>query len=129
MRTYVRVVLIVFAAFELVLGLWLSIVPKTFYDHVPTVNWTPPYSDHLFHDFGGASLGLGIVLAAAAVRFDKFLAAVALIAYLAYAGPHLLFHLGHLEGDNPVLSAGLAVILALMVLVPLTALVGVRKVT
>ncbi|HWD79173.1 MAG TPA: hypothetical protein VG497_09825 [Kribbella sp.] len=132
MRTYVRVVLIVLAALEIVLGLWLSIVPKTFYDHVPTVNWTPPYSDHLFHDFGGASLGLGIVLAAAALRFDRFLAAIALTAYLAYAGPHLFFHLGHLDGDNPALSTGLAVVLALMVLVPLTALTalaGVRKVT
>ena len=87
MRTYVRVVLIVLAAFELLLGLWLSIVPRTFYDHVPTVNWTPPYSEHLFRDFGGASLGLGIVLAAAAIRLDRFLTAVALIAFLAYAGP------------------------------------------
>jgi len=129
MRGYVRGVLIAFAAFELVLGGWLTFVPKTFYDHVPTVNWTPPYSDHLFHDFGGASLGLGIVLTAAAIRFDRFLTVVALIAYLAYAGPHLVFHLGHLEGDEPVLSIGLAVILALMVVLPLTALAGTRRMT
>ncbi|GAA1601097.1 hypothetical protein [Kribbella karoonensis] len=129
MRTYVRAVLIAFAAFEVILGLWLSIVPKTFYDHVPTVNWTPPYSDHLFHDFGGASLGLGIVLAAAAIRFDRFLTAVALIAYLVYAGPHLAFHLGHLENGQGLLSTGLAVILALMVVLPLVALAGVRKLT
>ncbi|GAA1126468.1 hypothetical protein GCM10009630_25360 [Kribbella jejuensis] len=127
MRTYVRTVLVVFAVFELLLGLWLSIVPKTFYDHVPTVNWTPPYSDHLFHDFGGASLGLGIVLAAAAIRLDRFLTVVALIAYLAYAGPHLFFHLGHLDGGSVVLSTGLAVILALMVLIPLSALAGARR--
>ena len=62
MKTYVRTVLVIFAAYELILGLWLTFVPKTFYDHVPTVDWTPPYSDHLFHDFGGATLGLGIVL-------------------------------------------------------------------
>ncbi|HEY3561457.1 MAG TPA: hypothetical protein VGL05_28525 [Kribbella sp.] len=129
MRTYVRAVLIVLAAFELILGFWLSIVPRTFYDHVPTVNWTPPYSDHLFHDFGGASLGLGIVLTAAAVRLDRFLTVVALIAFLAYAGPHLFFHLGHLEGGEALLSTGLAVILALLVLLPLTALAGVRKLT
>ena len=129
MRTYVRVVLLALAAFAVLLGLWLSIVPRTFYDHVPTVNWTPPYSDHLFRDFGGASLGLGIVLAAAAVRLDRFLTAVALIAYLAYAGPHLVFHLGHLDGGSAALSTGLAVILTLMVLVPLSALAGVRKLT
>ncbi|WP_328999279.1 DUF4345 family protein [Kribbella sp. NBC_00709] len=129
MKTYVRIVLWILAVFELVLGLWLTIVPKTFYDHVPTVNWTPPYSDHLFHDFGGASLGLGIVLTAAAIRFERFWTVIALLAYLAYAGPHLLFHLGHLEGEQRGLSIALAAILSLMVLLPLTALAGVRKLT
>lgn len=129
MRTYVRTVLIILATFEVLLGLWLSIMPKTFYDHVPTVNWTPPYSDHLFHDFGGASLGLGIVLTAAAIRLDRFWTVIALVAFLAYAGPHFFFHLGHLEGDEALLSIGLAVVLALLVVLPLTALAGVRKLT
>ncbi|MFD3402367.1 hypothetical protein ACFWUU_16905 [Kribbella sp. NPDC058693] len=129
MRTYVRTVLWILAVMELVLGLWLTIVPKTFYDHVPTVNWTPPYSDHLFHDFGGASLGLGIVLTAAAIRLDRFWTVIALVAYLAYAGPHLVFHLGHLEGDEHALSIGLAVILTLMAVLPITALAGTRKLT
>jgi FtsH-binding integral membrane protein len=129
MRTYVRSVVWVLAVFELVLGFWLTFAPKTFYDHVPTVNWTPPYSDHLFHDFGGASLGLGIVLAAAAIRLDRFWTVIVLVAYLAYAGPHLVFHLGHLEGDERGLSIALAVILALMVVLPLTALAGTRKLT
>jgi hypothetical protein len=128
-KTYIRTVLVIFAAYELILGLWLTFVPKTFYDHVPTVNWTPPYSEHLFRDFGGATLGLGIVLAAAAIRFDRFLVAVALLAYLAYAAPHLVFHLGHLEGDEPGWSIALAVALALSVLVPVSALAGVRKLT
>lgn len=129
MKAYVRAVLWILAVFELVLGLWLTIVPKTFYDHVPTVNWTPPYSDHLFHDFGGASLGLGIVLTAAAIRLDRFWTVIALLAYLAYAGPHLVFHLGHLEGDERGLSIALAVILTLTVVLPLTALAGTRKLT
>ena len=129
MNTYVRTVLVVFAAYEIILGLWLTIVPKTFYDHVPTVNWTPPYSDHLFHDFGGATLGLGIVLAAAAIRFDRYLTVVALLAYLAYAAPHLVFHLGHLEGNEPGWSTALAVVLALSVLIPASALVAARKLT
>jgi hypothetical protein len=129
MRTYVRTVLWILAVMELVLGLWLTIIPKTFYDRVPTVNWTPPYSDHLFHDFGGASLGLGIVLTAAAIRLDRFWTVIALVAYLAYAGPHLVFHLGHLEGDERTLSIGLAVILALMVALPLSALAGTRTLT
>jgi hypothetical protein len=129
MKTYVRTVLIVFAAYELILGLWLTIVPKTFYDHVPTVDWTPPYSDHLFRDFGVASIGLGIVLTAAAIRFDRYLTVVALLAYLAYAVPHLVFHLGHLEGGEPGWSAALVVVLALSAAVPLSALIAARRMT
>jgi hypothetical protein len=129
MKTYIRTVLVIVAAYELILGLWLTVVPKTFYDHVPTVDWTPPYSDHLFHDFGGATLGLGIVLAAAAIRFDRYLVVVALVAYLAYAVPHLVFHLGHLEGEEPGWSIALAVVLALSALIPVSALAGARKLT
>jgi hypothetical protein len=127
MKTYVRTVLVIFAAYELILGLWLTFVPKTFYDHVPTVDWTPPYSDHLFHDFGSATLGLGIVLTAAAIRLDRFLTAIALLAYLAYAVPHLVFHLGHLDGEEPGWSIALVVALVLSALIPASALVAARK--
>ncbi|MGZ0146254.1 hypothetical protein ACXJJ3_04235 [Kribbella sp. WER1] len=129
MRAYVRTVLIVFAALELVLGVWLTFLPKTFYDTVPTVDWDPPYNDHLFHDFGAASLGLGIVLTAAAIRLDRYLTAVALLAYLAFAVPHMVFHLGHLNGEEPGWSAVLGVGVGLMALVPISALAGVRKLT
>jgi hypothetical protein len=129
MKGYVRAVLIVFAAFELVLGGWLTFAPKTFYDHVPTVDWTPPYSDHLFRDFGGASLGLGIVLTAAAIRLDRYLAAVALLAYLAFSLPHMIFHLAHLEEGEPGWSVVVAAVVILMVVLPLTALVETRKLT
>jgi hypothetical protein len=129
MRVYVRSVLVVLAAFELVLGLWLTFFPRAFYNDVPTVDWTPPYSEHLFRDFGGASLGLGIVLTAAAVRFDRLLTVVALLAYLGFAVPHLVFHLGHLEGGETGWSIGLAVVLSLSVLVPVSALFGVRNQT
>ncbi|WP_427893833.1 DUF4345 family protein [Kribbella sp. GL6] len=129
MRAYTRVVLIVFAVFELILGLWLTVLPKTFYDHVPTVDWDPPYNDHLFHDFGSATLGIGIVLTAAAIRFERWLVAVALLAYLAFSVPHLVFHLGHLNGAEPGWSVVLGVGVGLMALVPLSALAGVRKLT
>ncbi|MEU4193993.1 hypothetical protein AB0E69_18985 [Kribbella sp. NPDC026611] len=127
MKTYIRAVLIVFAAYELILGLWLAIVPKTFYDHVPTVDWTPPYSDHLFHDFGLASVGIGIVLTAAAIRPERYLTVVALLAYLAYAAPHFVFHLGHLQSEQPGWSAALVIVLALSVAFPLSALAGARR--
>jgi hypothetical protein len=129
MRAYVRAVLIAFAALQLVLGVWLTLVPKTVYDNVPTVDWDPPYAEHAFRDFGAASLGLAIVLVAAAVRLDRYLATLALVAYLAFSIPHTIFHLGHLEPDQPGWSIVLAVAVSLMVVLPLTALLGTRRMT
>jgi hypothetical protein len=128
MKGYVRSVLIFFAAYELVLGLWLTFFPAEFYE-LPTVDWTPPYSEHLFRDLGGASLGIGIVLVAAAIRLERVLALVALLAFLAFALPHLVFHLGHLESGEPGWSTVLAIVLALSVLVPASALPGAWKLT
>jgi hypothetical protein len=129
MKTYVRTVLVIFAVIEFVLGLWLTFTPRTFYDHVPTVDWDPPYNDHLFHDVGGTSLGLGIVLAAAAIRLDRYLAGVALLAYLAFTVSHMVFHLGHLESSEPGWSIVLAVGVSLMVVVPASALIAARRMT
>jgi hypothetical protein len=127
MKTYVRCVLIVFATYELILGVWLALFPASFYNNVPTVDWTPPYSEHLFRDFGDATLGLAVLLIAAAVRFERVLVLVALVAYLVYAVPHLVFHLGHLEGDSPGWSLALAAVLLLSVLLPASALAAARK--
>ena len=98
MRTVLRSGLAVLAAAELVLGAWTLFLPASFYADVPTVDLTPPYSEHLFRDFGGATLGLALALAAAAVWLDKRLVVVALLAYLAFSLPHLVFHLDHLSG-------------------------------
>ncbi|GAA1696677.1 hypothetical protein GCM10009745_48450 [Kribbella yunnanensis] len=96
----VRLSLLVLAAFELTLGVWTTFFPENFYNEVPTVDWTPPYSEHLFSDFGGATLGLGVMLAAATIWMERRLVLVALVAYLAFAVPHSLFHLEHLHGDS-----------------------------
>jgi hypothetical protein len=127
-RLYVRSVLVLFAAFELVLGVWMTFLPASFYD-LPTVDWTPPYSEHLFRDLGGMKLGLAIVLTAAAISFDRRLSQIALLAYLAFSVTHLIFHLGHLEGDSPGWSAVLVIVTALSVLLPLSALPGTRRMT
>ncbi|WP_433168981.1 hypothetical protein [Kribbella sp. CA-247076] len=128
MNLYVRSVLVLFTAFELVLGLWMAFLPASFYE-MPTVDWTPPYSEHLFRDLGGMKLGMAIVLGAAAISFDRLLTKVALAAYLAFAVTHFAFHIGHLESHSPGWSAVLVAITALSVLLPLTALIGARRMT
>jgi hypothetical protein len=117
-RTAIRGGLIVLALVELVLGAWTLLFPESFYRDVPTVDLTPPYSEHLFRDFGGATLGLALVLAAAAVWMELRWVVVALLAYLAFAAPHLVFHLGHLHGATTSEAVVLTTLLAGSVALP-----------
>jgi hypothetical protein len=117
-RTAIRGGLALLATVELVLGGWTLLFPASFYRDVPTVDLTPPYSEHLFRDFGGATLGLALVLAAAAVWMELRWIAVALLAYLAFAAPHLVFHLGHLHDATAVEAGVLTALLAGSVALP-----------
>jgi hypothetical protein len=119
----VRPGLALLAALEILLGLWTLLFPASFYSGVPTVDATPPFSEHLFRDFGGATLGLAVVLTAAAVWMERRLVVTALLAYLAFAAPHLVFHLGHLHGLGGPPAAALVAVLTGSVVLPLTLLV------
>jgi hypothetical protein len=119
MRGVVRGALVGLAAIQLVLGLWTALVPESFYNDAPTVDWTPPYSEHLFRDFGGATLGNAVVIIAAAIWPERRLVIVALTSYLVFAVPHLIFHGEHLHGGSAGLAVALMVVLVLSVLLPL----------
>jgi hypothetical protein len=123
MSPLLRPGLALLAAVEIVLGLWTLVFPASFYADVPTVDLTPPFSEHLFRDFGGATLGLAVVLTAAAVWTERRLVVVALLAYLAFDVPHLGFHLGHLDGAGAAAATALVVVLAGSVVLPLALLV------
>jgi hypothetical protein len=123
MSPLLRPGLALLAAVEIVLGLWTLVFPASFYADVPTVDLTPPFSEHLFRDFGGATLGLAVVLTAAAVWTEQRLVVVALLAYLAFSAPHLVFHLGHLDGAGAAAATALVVVLAGSVVLPLALLV------
>jgi hypothetical protein len=118
-----RAGLIVLAGVELVLGGWTLLFPESFYREVPTVDLTPPFSEHLFRDFGGATLGIALVLAAAAVWLELRWVVVALLAYLAFSAPHLAFHLGHLHGATPLEAGVLTGLLVASVVGPVVLLV------
>lgn len=80
------------AALQTGVGGWLALAPRSFYTTVPTVDRYPPFSEHAFRDFGGASLGIAVVLVAATVFLERRLVCTALLAYLVFAGGHLFFH-------------------------------------
>jgi Domain of unknown function (DUF4345) len=131
MTLALRMGLSLLALIELVLGVWTLGFPESFYDDVPTVNLTPPYSEHLFRDFGGATLGLAIVLAAAAIWPETRLVITALLAYLAFSVPHLVFHVGHLHGatagEAALLTSGLAGLVVLPIALLVVAAVRARR--
>ena len=110
------------AAVETVLGLWTLLFPASFYADVPTVGLTPLFSEHPFRDFGGATLGLAVVLTAAAIWTERRLVVVALLAYLAFSAPHLAFHLEHLHGADVPAATALVVVLTGSVALPLALL-------
>lgn len=122
MRTIVRLGLVVLAGIQLSTGLWMQFFPTSFYRDFPTVDLTPPFSEHLMRDFGGASLGLAVVIGAAALWMERRLVIIAVVAYLVYSVPHLVFHLGHLHHASTinvwfiVLTLGGSVLLPLLVL-------------
>lgn len=118
MRLFLRVGLGILALTELTLGTWQQFWPEGFYRDFPTVELTPPFSEHLMRDFGGASLGLAVVLAAAAWWLEHKLVLIALLAYLVFAVPHLGFHLARLHGATAADVAFLAISLGLSVALP-----------
>ncbi|MEU4389620.1 hypothetical protein [Kribbella sp. NPDC023855] len=122
-----RVGLLCLTAVQLVVGMWTLAFPASFYNDVPTVDWTPPYSEHLFRDFGSTTVGIGIVLTAAAIWLERRLVLVALLAYLAYSISHLAFHAHHLNPESPSLSALLLAVTILSVLLPFALLPAALK--
>jgi len=118
-RTVVRIGLAALASIQLITGVWMQFSPVSFYQDFPTVDLTPPFSEHLMRDFGGVTLGLAVVIGAAAIWMERRLVLVALVAYLVYSGPHLVFHLGHLHDASPLDVSFIVLTLGGSVLLPL----------
>jgi hypothetical protein len=118
MTVVLRVGLALLAAAELVIGAWNQFWPESFYNDFPTVSLTPPFAEHYARDFGGATLGIGIVLAAAAIVPRTVLVVPALLAVIAFGIPHFVFHLHHLEHATASEAAFLMVSTGLAAWVP-----------
>lgn len=109
-----RAGLAVLALAAAIQGVWMYLAPRSFYDDVPTVSASGPFSQHLMSDIGGLNLAMAVVLACAAAWLDRRLARVALAAYIVYALSHLLFHLTHLDHLTPASETALVTGLLLL---------------
>lgn len=113
-------------------GVWATFWPRSFFDDFPGlgfawVNLYPPFNEHLVRDVGTFYLAFAVLFAITTRLMGKRLTRIALISWLFFAVPHLIFHLTHLEGLEGSDAVGQSLSLALLVLVPLALLTQVRK--
>jgi hypothetical protein len=125
---WVRVGLTLLCFEMFLLGLPAAFVPHWFFDwFLFGRGWVAnggPYNVHTVADIGQPYLGLGVVLAVAAVRHGRSLSWVAALGATVANGVHLLFHvvhaadmpLGDVVSENALLALGVAVGLWVMIL-------------
>lgn len=109
-------------------GVQTLVDPRGFYEDFPFGRgWVAadgPFNVHLLRDFAALNLALGIVAGAALGARSRALARVAGAAWLAYAVPHLVYHLNHLDLYEGVDLAGNVITLSLVVVLALVPLVA-----
>jgi hypothetical protein len=128
----VRVVLAIWAAVAVQLGIWATFAPRSFYDDYPAfgrewVRVDGPYNEHLVRDFGALNLALAVMTIAALVTFGRPLVIATAVAWLAWGVPHLVYHLRHLdlyETEDQVLNVFALAALPVLAVVVLVLTIG-----
>ena len=126
-RAIIRVGLLLLGLPQALIGLWALVAPRDWYESFPGAghSWLPAYGaydEHLATDVGATFVAIGLVLVLASVYLERRLVQVALVAYLVFEIPHLVYHLGaddQLSGGDQIASATtltLTVLLALALL-------------
>jgi hypothetical protein len=127
---WIRIALAFLSLGGLAVGVWALFLPRSFYEDFPSpgrdwVSTLGPYDEHLVRDVGESNLAFGVLLALAAIRPDRRLVLVSILAYLVYTVPHFIFHLTQTHafsmGDNLAQLVSLGVQVAL----PVAILLGV----
>ncbi|MEM7140754.1 MAG: hypothetical protein AAF548_06935 [Actinomycetota bacterium] len=115
-RLVARIGLGYLAALSLVIGVWATVGPRSFYDDFPGFGrmWIAPdgpYNEHLVRDVGGLYLAFGALVVAAAIALSRALVTTAAVAALATGLPHLAYHAANTDvldtADTAVSLVGL----------------------
>jgi hypothetical protein len=132
MTVFIRIGLAILFLDEFVVGAWNAISPETFYRYFPTVDLTPPFSEHYARDFGGASLGIALLLGIAFFKPKAHFVIPAALAFSIFSVPHFFYHVDHLEGATVVEAIALtfanAVVALLGVVIILVTIARDRRV-
>jgi hypothetical protein len=92
-------------------GLWAFFAPKSFYDNLAEY---PPYNEHLFHDLGAFSIGIGAFVVFALLRWTALQVALGgvAVASVFHAVAHII---DHGEGGKSSDAFNLSIFALLMV--------------
>jgi hypothetical protein len=121
-RVVLRVGVWFLALVVLLVGVVATLDPRVFYDDIPWVSLAPPYSEHLMRDYGAMNLALGLVTVVAAITMDRLAVRTALVAYVAFAVPHLIFHVTHHHHYTTPQAVGETTALVIAAVLPLVLL-------
>lgn len=86
------------AAAQAEIGIWGLVAPHSFFADFPGAghHWVAAlgaYNEHLVRDFAASELGFALLLAAAAVWFERRLVLIAGSVFVIATLPHLAYHL------------------------------------
>ncbi len=90
-------ILVTLAAPQFLIGLWAVAAPRHWFDRFPGIDprlvaAEPPFNEHLATDAGAGFLATDLALAVAAVWGHRIAIQTALLAFVTFAAPHLLYH-------------------------------------
>jgi hypothetical protein len=97
---WVTVGLVLLAVPNLVAGAWGLLAPEHWFEYFP--GWAPrlvaafaPFNEHLVSDAAAGLFASGVAAAAALWWRSRDVVIVTMLAFLAFALPHAMFHLAH----------------------------------
>lgn len=126
-----RAALVLTAASAAGVGLLAAFAPRSFYDDFPYVgHWVDrlgPYNEHLVTDVGALYLGFALLLAWAAASLQRQLVQAACAGWILFSLLHVIFHARHLDGFGTADAIEELVSLAVVVALPLVALLAARR--
>lgn len=93
-----RGALLLLCAAQAEVGVWGEAAPRSFWSSFPGFGhrWVMamgPYDEHLVRDYASAELGFAVLLACAAIWFERRVVLAAGLAFLAGTLPHFVYHL------------------------------------
>ncbi len=123
MRAAARAALALVAAIQAEVGIWGELAPRSFFDNFPGLghHWVAPlgpYNEHLVRDYASAELGLTVLLACAAIWFERRVVLIAGAVFIVGTLSHFIYHLTTTDAlsttDNALSLGSFAVELSLV---------------